>query len=408
MWKTMPFLIERSVIDMSRKTSTEKKPIIGETVKKLLHELVQLGVLSGILLAAFTFTVQNIVSDEIEDNSKTIKELFDEKLNGMSSQIDGINNRIGDMNERINGLEQDIRDIYKSSGLVFSKGLAPTDDFVSYASSSYSTLDGPIIENNAVFLTNKSVVAYSSKVNEEYTVEQVADERLLLPYVEDGQEVYFWGQLSESGNWDGNCIVNIYENDELQMITDALYDDGDLLTCKQIFLYTTTSDKIDVWGVSKRTAKNGFNSGETRYFVREENYTKEFTLETAQPEDIFSADAFEDSLTGYLEGFYSGNTSNGQFNDETSTAYMVKYFSDGTIKTLYVGNFHNGQFHDTTGNAWMVGTTAPGELYSYYCGPFTNGKASLDPKLWEDRISQERIEEIIQGYAFDCELNWGD
>ena len=80
---------------------------------------------------------------------------------------------------------------------------------------------------------------------------------------------------------------------------------------------------------------------------------------------IFSADAFEDSLTGYLEGFYSGNTSNGQFNDDTSTAYMVKHFSDGTIKTLYVGNFRNGQFNDTTGNAWMVGTTAPGEPYSY-------------------------------------------
>lgn len=395
---------------MSRNKSTEKpKPVISEGAKRFFYGLVQWGLLGGILLAAFTFTVQNIISDEIKDNSDTIKELFNERINGMNSRIDSINDRINDLNERIVGLEQDVRDIYKSSGLVFSKGLIPTDDFVSYANSSYTTLDSPIRENNASFLSHKSVIAYSAKVEEEYTVEQVADERLLLPYKENGQEVYFLGQLSDSGRWDGNCIVNIYENDELQMITDALYDDGDLLTCKQIFLYTTTSDKINVWGVSKRIAKNGFNSGETRYFVREENYTKEFTLETAQPEDIFSADAFEDSLTGYLEGFYSGNTSNGQFNDDTSTAYMVKYFSDGTIKTLYVGNFRNGQFNDTTGNAWMVGTTAPGEPYSYYHdGPFINGEPSRDSEFWDDQISRERIEEIIQGYSFKCELNWGD
>lgn len=388
-----------------------KKQNKSGNVKEMFFNVLEKA---GIVIAVITFLwavikpgaselIRSIVSDEIAKSTKSIKTDFSSDMGILNVQIDGIN-------RRIDGLEQDIRDIKGDFyGPVFPPDLTPTSDFVSYANSSYITLDSPIQENNTSLLSYKSVIAYSAKAEEEYTVEQVADERLLLPYVEDGQEVYFWGQLSESGNWDGNCIVNIYENDELQMITDALYDDGDLLTCKQIFLYTTTSDKIDVWGVSKRTARNGFNSGETRYFVREENYTKEFTLETVQPEDIFSADVFEKRLTGYLEGFYSGNTSNGQFNDDTATAYMVKYFSDGTIKTLYVGNFRNGQFNDTTGNAWMVGTTAPGEPYSYYHdGPFINGEPSRDSEFWDDQISRERVEEIIQGYSFKCELNWGD
>ena len=84
----------------------------------------------------------------------------------------------------------------------------------------------------------------------------------------------------------------------------------------------------------------------------------------------------------------------------------MKYFEDGSIKTLYVGNFRNGQFHDNTGNAWMIGKDGIDKPYCYYCGPFVRGEAKLDPKLWEDGITQERIDEIIEGCSFDCPLKW--
>ena len=143
---------------MSRNKSTEKpKPVISEGAKRFFYGLVQWGLLGGILLAAFTFTVQNIISDEIKDNSDTIKELFNERINGMNSRIDSINDRINDLNERIVGLEQDVRDIYKSSGLVFSKGLIPTDDFVSYANSfCLQVSKSPSSYNASVIICNSS------------------------------------------------------------------------------------------------------------------------------------------------------------------------------------------------------------------------------------------------------------
>jgi len=49
------------------------------------------------------------------------------------------------------------------------------------------------------------------------------------------------------------------------------------------------------------------------------------------------------------------------------------------------------------------------DSHSYYHdGPFINGEPSRDSEFWDDQISRERIEEIIQGYSFKCELNWGD
>ena len=409
MEKTLLFTIERSVVDMSllkKKENDSWKPI-----KKAVTVIFGFLVGSGLLLTAVTAIFSNIVKDAVDEKITTqkgdmeeqLKEQKDDLIRSFDDKFDGISTDLIRIEGRIDRISDDF---YAPKGNVFPSDTKAEADFIKYANLSYTTLDSPINENNATFLNCKSVVAYSPAADMKYTVEQVADARILLSYTENGQEVYFWGQLSENGSWDGNCIVNIYKNDELQLITDAVYDDGDLLSCKQVFPYTTSGDKIDVWGVSKRTVKDNFSSGETKYIVRHDNYTKEFTLDTVQSEDIWGADAFANNLTGYQEGYYFGNISNGRFNDDTSTAYMVKYFEDGSIKTLYVGNFRNGQFHDNTGNAWMIGKDGIDKPYCYYCGPFVRGEAKLDPKLWEDGITQERIDEIIEGCSFDCPLKW--
>lgn len=321
------------------------------------------------------------------------------------------------MQNQIDLMKSDIdtikKDFYRPfNGDAISSDLIPSSSFISYASASYTELDSPIQQSNVSFLTSTSIVAYSPIIDTSYTVTQVTKEKLLLPYIENGQEVYFYGQLSEQGNWDGNCLVNVYEDDELQFITDAIYDNGELLTCRQVFLYQTTGVKTPVWGVSKRTIKDDFNSGETYYYYREENYVKDFSLDNATPDDIFSADEFcNDFINGYLEGYYCGNTSDGYFNDESGTAYMKKYFQDGTIRTLYVGNFVHGQFDDRSGSAWIIGRENENTPYGLYNGRFVDGvqiDAHID-KFWNAPLSLEDIESYLAqcGIEFIRE-EWGD
>lgn len=401
MEKALQLILERGAAEMAgpdgKRVEKSRKGIRGyiETVASAVAIIVFLWYF---IKPAASNMIREIVSSEIEEASVKITSDINPKLEKLGEDIEDVELNV----------QQIIHDFYKPYGPAFSSDLTPAEDFVHYATLSYITQDSPIKENNATFLSSKSFVAYSMVADEAYTVEQVADERLFLPYIEDGQEIYFLGQLSTNGNWDGNCIINIYKNDELQLITDAMYDDGELLTCKQIFPYTTTNDKIDVWAVSKRTAKNEFSSGETLYFVREGEYIKQFAFETAHAEDVLSVNDFKQFLTGYQEGYYYGNTSNGQFNDDTSTAYMVKYFPDGTVKTLYVGKFQNGQFEDDSGNAWLIGKKEMGAPYYYYHeGPFENGEMIKDPKYWDKGISQQEINKLIKGYSFNCNLNWG-
>ena len=112
-----------------------------------------------------------------------------------------------------------------------------------------------------------------------------------------------------------------------------------------------------------------FSTGETYRYFRSDDYTKSFSLDNVEPHDILNVDEFSAQITSTLEGYYCGEISDGQYNDDSGDAYFVKFFEDGTVRTLYVGNFKDGQFNDQTGNAWMIGKLEIGALYSFYQGP---------------------------------------
>ncbi len=90
---------------------------------------------------------------------------------------------------------------------------------------------------------------------------------------------------------------------------------------------------------------------------------------------------------------------------------MVKYFDDYTIRTLYVGNFKNGDFYSGTNNSWYI-TKEKNTSYMYYKGGFENGNPTRSKGyVFENPISQTRIDEILIENEFNLgnlpvELNW--
>lgn len=261
-----------------------------------------------------------------------------------------------------------------------------------------------------------ATIAYSAKTGEKYTVEQLATQKLLLPYISGTQEVYFYGQLSENGRWDGDCIINVYEDGKLVFIRDAEYDDGYLVRGKSVFSYTINEKTgQDVWAITNRTNEGSFSGGETMLYAWKRDFEQLFSFDTVMPVNILNANDIRVYLesTSYLYAYYYGNTSDGFFNDTTGNAYMVYFYEDGTVRQLYSGNFVDGTYNDNTGNAWFILRERENNIsYMYFKGYFSNGRHlrdnshtfySLGPPL-----SLEQINEIIEGRTFNVKLNWAE
>ena len=91
---------------------------------------------------------------------------------------------------------------------------------------------------------------------------------------------------------------------------------------------------------------------------------------------------------------------------------MVKDFEDGTVRTLYVWMFENGVPEDSTDHSWLIGRSDRDGVYSYYKGPFKGGHPSIRPDApnaghyWDIGVSQEKINQFLEGRTFDCDLEW--
>lgn len=263
------------------------------------------------------------------------------------------------------------------------------------------------------------VVVQDTENGQEYTVDQLSNQKLLIPYMQDDKEVIFYGQFNEKEHWDGTCIFNIYGysedigNNILETILEAEYDDGELSSYKKVIRSTTTQNN-NVWSIfyGEIIYKNGevdYAKGETWNYFRVNEYLMRFDFSNVNVKDIIYIDEFENTLKNFsfIEGYYCGNISNGYYNDDTGNAYMVKYTEGGFIRTVYVGRFKNGLPNDQSGNAWQIvfDNYENVNRYFYYKGKFSNnqrqGKVTID-----NYVTQEEINEIINGMQFNCELNW--
>lgn len=265
----------------------------------------------------------------------------------------------------------------------------------------------------------QNIIAQNAKNGKEYTLSQLINRKLLIPYLDNDKEILFYGQYNKNDNWDGICVFNIYGYNEdvndtvLENILEAEYDDGKLLSYRKVIRSTTTRG-VDVWSIFVGRMiyeKNGRNyaRGENWNYYRVNECLQEFSLDNADVDNVIYIDDFKDKLEkfSFVEGYYCGNISNGYYNDDTGSAYMVKYTEGGFIRTMYVGRFKNGLPDDQSGNAWQIIFDDYENMnkYFYYQGKFKNNKR-LGKVIPDDYVTQEEINEIINGMQFNCELNW--
>lgn len=361
----------------------------------------------------------NDKTDSLSESIVGIQNSIDEintNIDGINKNVDTINQSItAEANNRINMdayIEEQIGQVQgQLSQFLYELAIRPTNESQKAITKGYNDWGSPYAKANASNnLKATSLVAYSSTTGTQYSAQQLSDLRLLLPYQSGGQEVYFYGAFSESGQWTGNCITNVYENDKLTLITDAEYDNGKLLKCKQIFAYTLRNGQ-DVWAFADRTQEDGFSSGVTWLYERtpENEYTKSFSMDEATIEHVFTGDQFREKINNRLCAFYHGNISDGFFNDETGDAYMVYFFEDGTVRLLYSGNFKDGTFNDNTGKSWYIVKEEDTD-YMYAKGSFKNGNLQRS-KVTEKGPPPLSLEDI-KGYMaqrdfnFPFELRW--
>lgn len=251
------------------------------------------------------------------------------------------------------------------------------------------------------------IIATDPSTNESFSASELADQRILVPYEMNGQNIIFCGQYNKNNHWDGRCVINAYKNGLLTVITEAVYADGVLVKYKQAISDVNTSKK-SVWIISNRVSDGGINSGNSWSYIRKGGYKQKFKLENVSSDDIVSVNEFKKDVCHVLEGFYHGNTSNGKYNDDTGSAYLVKYDSWGYVRTLYVGRFENGVFEDDTGNAWyIVRDEDKNTDYAYYQGVFHNGDPSHSKKdIFINPYTLDQVDNKIKDYQFDCVLPW--
>lgn len=363
-------------------------------------------VVGGVLVAAILGAFRLLTS--IEAVSSSVERLRTELGAAESRLQKEIAQSKGDTKEYIDFLQDYMfflnESIYQSNSSTLTSGYVPAGDFQKKLYRSYEKIDSPIFEYTSI-ISYDSIVVKNASDGRELTLGEIVERKLLLPYSDGDSSSIFYGQLSKNGNWDGRCIINTYKSNKLELITEAQYADGTLITCNQIFPYHTDKEG-DVWAVARRTKFDGFSTGDTAYVKRDGDYLMDFELESATTENILTVDAFVENLDPTPVGYYHGNISNGLFNDNTGEAYLVKFFDDGSVRMLYRGKIKNGNIADSSdGSAWFIGREEDDTRYVYTTGPFKNGKAPKNDEYW-DPITQEEIQQILNENLILHQWDW--
>lgn len=329
----------------------------------------------------------------------------------LEQQVSDLADNVGKTQESVDKVRDDITSVKETNSSLIAKVEALEGNFSEVFTVSIKQNDLPIVESSYE-LENptwdaEDIIASDLISGEEYSAGFLVGKKLLVPYTNNGQEVVFFGQYNENYHWDKDCIINVYANDELILIMDAEYDDGELVTYQQV-LAETLQTRQDVWVVTEREHRADINYGETWNYDRTEDYAKQFELDQVQMQDVVSAEDFIAEIDTPVDSYYRGNTSNGIYNDNTGEAYLVRYNEDGTVKVLYKGCFTDGKFDDNTGEAWeLVFDSSNGiNKYFYYKGIFRKGNRANSKKI--DYVTREQIEQITEGMEFSCDMEWYD
>ena len=194
----------------------------------------------------------------LENNLKKVSD-------GMTNSLEGIKNEIKEKNDSLeeiiknnkDELKEDIKEAKKDireENDAFKAGINTKLGIISIKATTfsvsklnYSTTDLESGYSSGPLLKANGIVGSDSKTGKKYKTKNLINKKILVPYTENGQEVYFLGQYNENYHWDGNCTINVYKKNKLVLITNANYDDGELKNYRQVLEGTNNT-----WIVSNR------------------------------------------------------------------------------------------------------------------------------------------------------------
>ncbi len=158
--------------------------------------------------------------------------------------------------------------------------------------------------NNPTWASN-DVIALDFETEQPYTANDLHDKKILYSYTSDDGEVYFYGQFNQKNHWDGQCTINVYKDNKLRLITDAIYDDGNLVNYKQVLNYDTKAG-TDVWSVSERYCVDNYNNGCSWNYYKDFEYEKTFNPSSVVSMSILNVEQFCKNVQTPLEAFFMG------------------------------------------------------------------------------------------------------
>ncbi len=331
-----------------------------------------------------------------------------ENIEEIRSDILKIDERIEQMNDTIDKSIEQMDNELKELIKVVYLNISEKNDHDMYAISikfNNDNIPKTTLANNDNMLSAPNWTDSDMKIasllqnnNIEYTVKELQNRPFVTMYYENGSEVYFSGKYNENNHWDGECILNVYRDNELMIVFEGTYDDGELKKFKRI-----ACDDSAKWTVANRVVFAEYTDGETWDYTKTKSFSQGINSDDFEEKQILKVDQILNSIDEKVESYYKGRISQNRYNDQTGNAVRVKYKENGDVRFLYVGGMKNGYPYDNTGNAWSISWGNADDGYYYYKGNVVDGNNVEIPQNWSP-MTQEEIKEKIESENFDCSL----
>ncbi len=390
--------------DESEKKRDEIRELLREKGKWFLkflgNNLVSLLLSVIVIPAGFNFLQE---FSDVKDNIVALSS----DVENVQGNYESTNTKVWELATTVYSAKKDIT----KDDIVEVVSVIPNAAFIQCASSSFASdkkvfeLEEKEVWDNKEEIIGSAVVAMSQNDDfemKQLTVKDLEDQFVTFSYKENGEDVLFYGKYNNENKWDNNCIINRYKNGKLTFIMDAMYINGKLDSYKQVFV-GKNGDGKKVWYVSERKTEGNSNSGETWRYFKYGDYEKSINGDNITRNDIMSVDDFRSTIPSTQEAYYNGYTSDGKFNDNTGSSYLVKYNESGRVIYLYKGKMIGGWPEDDTGQAWSLIWVDIDGRYYYYKGGFARGKRTKTPKNWRPATLDE-IKSYVDPNDFNCSL----
>lgn len=412
--------MEKNIKLLTESASDEQSNI--ENINYQKYDYNQIDTLSS-QISNIQNNIELIKNDlkSVENVSKEDRETNKNNYKIVCNRLDSMNDRLASMDDRFSTHDNNFMEINKA--LIDIVDRLPPVIAVSASEESIQAINSmnlAVIEENfvpTIAYNPKTIVGKDVTSDTVYKTEDLVNQKVILSYTDKGNTVLFLGQYNKEGQWDGNCKINTYNNEEIISITDAIYEKGKLDSYRQVFLDGENS-KNRRWFVSNRKNEDGFNSGETWQYKYEHAYAYINTINFNElsTDNIISVDNFINDAKESMQliGYYIGNTSNGRYNDETGQAYLVKFtdrsdIAPGYVRYLYHGKLKNGLPNDNNEDKlkpWVLAWGNDNDSYYYYTGKFVNDERidlnGGDPPP----ISNNKLRQIVKDIKLNVELKF--